>query len=353
MNRIILIASIILSTLTIKGQLPSPEIRINKLFFDSFGNWTIELYYKNFSLPLNQTYDSVWIGSNCGMSKLKNIRKPAGSGFIILTKDSLSAIVTINLKCDKLTLGINKSGLVEIQIDSILSQHTNVISLREGQSISYVGDSYTPYCLSKYQRLGVYCDTAGVYGTLKGYIYDKNNNLVTNTKYDFTGLNGTAFPIKLNSNGSFSQKVYSGYFGFMNWNSFFYLINSKNYSCNISPTISFGMVEPDSIIERDIHLTDLLSDGINIVPENSNSLFEIFPNPINANQEINYKISFSINSKNCFIDLIMINGMRICRYQVSLNSGSIKLPANLVTGQYIVELILDSKIIKSKQLIVN
>ena len=82
----------------------------------------------------------------------------------------------------------------EIHIDSIFNfGKTNVISLRKGQSISFVGDVYVEYSLSKYQRLSVYKDTFGVYGMLKGNVYDRNNKLVTNSKYNFTGLNGNVF----------------------------------------------------------------------------------------------------------------------------------------------------------------
>ena len=112
-----------------------------------------------------------------------------------------------------------------------------------------------------------------------------------------------------------------------NWGNFDYYMHFKIYSCTISTPLTWDVVEPDTVIVRDIHLLDSLYVGILETYEISNSFFELFPNPINSSLEINYKISLPVKSSTCFIDIYMLNGKKIKRYAVLKDTGLLKFPS--------------------------
>jgi hypothetical protein len=336
----------------IANPVPAPYIFLNKVLFDSTNNWTIELYYENFQSPLNYQYDSIWIGSKYGKSSLKNINKPSGNGFILVTKDSLKKEIIINPKRDIISLGINGYEMEEIYIDTFKSNGKgDISSLRKGQSISYTGNTWGIYSKSKCQNLGIFMDTCGVFGFLKGNIFDVNNKLVLNRHYNFASLNGSDPEITINPDGSYQGKIISS--SCHKWyNQICYFIGTEFYLCDFK-TIFLDSVEPDTIIFRDIYLSDSLISTLNTQVISSNDIFKLYPNRITNSSNIYYEIALPVISSSCYLNLYNQNGQVIEKFRIVNKNGVLSLPTDIKKGQYFVCLILNKTKIATNKILIE
>lgn len=349
MKKLLLILQIFIIGIVLRANpLPVPSIALSELIFDSGGKWTIELQYFNAG---KDAFDSIWIKTSSGTSTIKKFEIIGSSGVIIIRNDSLVSPLNINPKED--SIEISYKSMSHKVINNLIiygnSLNAQINSPRIGQSIAGILSyaSFGSYCLDNSPTLGSINDTVGMCGIIKGKIYDKNNALITNTSITLED-NNTGLPITINSDGTYSMNMYSCKDSI---NSLFYLTSlNKGYKVNIVPII-FTM-EPDSVIEKDIHILDSLKTGINDLTMNSESIIKLFPNPLNG-LDLNFDISIPVRSSICYISLIDLNGKKIAQYQIKENTGIITVPSNIKNGLYSVLLFVNDKNYSNAKIVIS
>jgi hypothetical protein len=323
-----------------------PNIQINKFFFDSTGNWVIELYYYNFDTFRGSIPDTAWLGSLSGKAKLiKNIVINGEKGFVVVRKDSLSSNLTINKDNDSIALTFtDKNGYAVNNIDYLIygnSLHSYIQTPKKGQSIAKLQGFYS---ICKFQKLGIYDDTLGMCGSLFGHVYDRNNKLFTGN-HDQNFVLDNSFKIK--QDGSYSVRVYS-YIHKLKYIS--YNVHGPWFYSNIG-LLEFNM-EPDSVIERDIYLCDTILSGNKILGNFEDEIINVWPNPVKGKLEFKYEIGLPVVSIQCSLHIIDMKGNKIRTYHVKDNKGSIQVPSGMKNGIYLVQLSVNNKNYFSKKIII-
>ena len=332
-----------LTSLTISKANPiaSPSIAISELAFDSDGKWVIELqgfdFYPNFHL------DSIFIESSTGISKLKRFSFDGISNIVLVRNDSLLYKLTINQAGDSLKLhyyfnsvdfSIYRQALVYGNFKTALFYSPKI-----GQTLAGVPDfKYSSiYSIDKSPTIGLENDSVGMCGTIKGYIYDKNNQLVTGNDYVFIDLKGWDF--NTTENGSYSRRIFSNKNHISNL-SVYFRPKPKWFNVKIFPVdVS---IQPDSMVTVDIHLLESLVTGIDEIKSEQEYVFQVSPNPI-KDLSFNYGISIPVKSSNSYIELIGLNGQRIAKFSITEDRGRINLPPNTVNGLYTLRLFVNNK----------
>lgn len=338
-------------TISKANPIASPSIAISELAFESDGNWVIEL--QGFDLNPNFHLDSIFIESSTGISKLKRFSFDGISNIILVRNDSLLSDLTINQAGDSLKLhyyfnsfdfSIYKSALVFGNFKTAL-----FYSPRIGQTLAgvpYFQYSST-YSIDKSPTIGLENDSVGMCGTIKGYIYDKNNQLVTGNDYVFFGM---GWDFNTTEDGSYSRRLFS-YKNHISNLSVYYRPKMKWSDVKIIPVdVS---IHPDTVVNVDIHLVDTLITDLNKIKSDLESVMHIYPNPINE-LSFNYNITIPVKSSDSYIEFTNVSGQRIARYEITESNGKINLPAKTVNGSYIIRLFVNNKnYATSKILIAN
>jgi hypothetical protein len=319
------------------NPIPVPTIEMSELFFDETDNWKIELGY-NYIDPDGYTFDSIFLYSSKDTVKVPDYTLTGEMGQFVLTIDSLNSNFRINRLGDIIKVVSYSYGA---KFEDIL-----IFGNVSGASISYprIGQSISKYCYryvkDKSPSLGEPNDTIGMCGTIRGMVYDKYSEPVQNRIFQLDNN------FEISTNGEYMTRVYSK-------QSTFDRINYKTgkYSMkSVSITeISYTM-EPDSIIEMDIHLLDTLTTGISEITL-VNTPITIYPNPVSINETININIDLPIFTSDIFIEISDLNGKPINRKKVYKHTSTIDVPSK--GGLYIVSAWLDSQIISSKRILVN
>lgn len=315
-----------------------PTIEISELYFDEAGNWKLELGY----YEVNQngfTIDSIFLFSSTDTIKLPTYEFLGSTGVMVITADSLDSEFQINRIAD--TIRVISYTMEEPFEDILIFGNIAGSSInypRQGQSICKYRDNFVK---DKSPTIGFLNDTTGIMGTLKGVVYSKYSEAVENQLFYFKDCYLETF-----ANGEYSTRVYSKPS----------VLNYLTYETQIDnwlkvsiAEISYTM-EPDSVVELNIHLLDTLTTGINDL-RNSNTLISVYPNPISKNGELNINIDLPIITSDIYIEIIDLNGKMIKKKKISKNSSSIIAPDK--SGLYIVRTLLDSEIISTNRIIVN
>ncbi|MDD2284169.1 MAG: T9SS type A sorting domain-containing protein [Paludibacter sp.] len=202
------------------------------------------------------------------------------------------------------------------------------------------------YSVDKSPTIGIENDTTGMCCTMKGNIYDMNNELlnIPGGKFEFYNCPASFYS---KADGSYTTRLYA----FKNTITtlFYYTSEYKGQWLNIEPINVEG--NPDSIIEMDIYLKSPLSD-VELVEYGSSSVLKIYPNPAIASS-FNYEVSIPVKSAESFLELINANGQQVGRFNLDENSGKINLPANLSAGNYTVRLFVKNKHYTTEKLIIS
>ncbi len=332
-----IIAFFVISLLN-ANPIVTPGLAISELQFDINGKWVMELGY--FYTDNKVKIDSILIKTNSGTSKLKRFNIVGDNGILLVENDSLNSVLNINPVCDSIQVMYYFFGYNNNNNDPITYGYPNSALKRPkiGQSIAASWVSYrSSYSLDKSPSIGEINDTTGMCGTIKGYIYDKNNHLLTRNDIGFMGL---ASVFKSNPDGSYSARLFSCNNHIANlWN--YILPFSGGYTgVNISPMdVS---IEPDTVVTVDIHLLGSLVAGIDNLQMNEESLIKILPNPIKG-LSFNYEISIPVKSSNSFLQLIDMNGKTVSTYPITESKGQINLPQHTVNGTYTICLLVNNK----------
>jgi hypothetical protein len=330
---------------------PPPIIGLSEIGFDSDGKWVIELGYQN--IYNENTYmpvDSIFICSSTGRARLKNLRFEGYAGVMLVRNDSLLSNLIINPTGDSIQIEYHyrqySSTTKGLYTPLVFGDFKNATLAcpQTGKSIaSYfvfnnTSHNFTPifanvYSIDKSPTLGVENDTTGMCGTLKGKIYDQNNQLLINSTHDFStyGL----FNFKPSPDGSYSVKAFS----FKNRISkMYYSEGYNNFIVDILP-IEFNMM-PDSVIFVDVHIQKITA--VDEIKSDLVTMLQVSPNPI-TDLSFKYEVSIPVKSSDSYIEMISLSGQRIMQFPITENIGKINLPANTTKGVYTLRLLVNNK----------
>lgn len=326
---------------------PPPSIGFSELVFDANGKWILEIKYTNMYEPI---IDSIFISSSTGRAKLKNLRFTNWIGLMMVNKDSLSNNLAINPAGDSIQIEYFNSSQKFLTIPVIFGNYKNAFLAcpRLGQSIAsysfidkyaHIKDPYNVdiYSIDKSPNLGVDNDSTGMCGTIKGYIYDSNNQLLKLPTLNFFG--GEFGNFTNNGDGSYSTRIFSNYKHNRFFNYYYPFVAASNLmTVEIAP-INVN-VKPDTVVYADIHIQKITA--INEVRSDPVSVIQILPNPL-KDLSFNYQVSIPVKSSNSYIELLSITGQRIALYPITEDKGKINLPVNTVNGTYTVRLFVNNK----------
>jgi len=326
------------------NPLSSPTVSLSEIYFDDNGKWVIELQYTDAQqdrVPI----DSIWIESKSGISKIRRFNITGSTGLIIVRNDSLLSPLTINSLNDSIRI-IYNSGNYKLP-DGSLVIYGNLInstldSPQKGQSIAGV-PPYFPYInsysIDNSPTIGMVNDTIGMCGTIKGHIYNRNNQLLSIVGGNFYNDAQTDFYISPKLDGSYSIRSFSKRYR-LDRLTYYNTVHPQGFTAKISP-IDISM-QPNSIVNLDIHILDSLMVGLNEINIGEGSLIKIFPNPVNE-LTLNYEIGIPVISTHCYIDLVNLNGFKICQFSIIENQSKISLPSNIENGVYIINLYANNR----------
>lgn len=317
-----------------------PTIEISELCFDESDNWKLELRY----YFLNQEVfpiDSIFFYSTTDTVKLPTYEFPGSTGVIVITSDSLNSDFIIKRFADSIKVVYY---IMEAPFEDIL-----IFGNMSGASINYPRQDQSICKYSKYMvkdnspTIGAINDTSGIYGTLKGVVYDKYSAIVGNRIFR---LEDSYF--RSSADGAYTVRVYSKPSVF---NSIMYQPGSQGGIIKFASINELSyLMEPDSVVELAIHLLDTLTTGIHDKKFTSTPI-SVYPNPISKNEELKINIDLPIITSDICIEIIDLKGTMIKKKKVNQNSCSIIAPDK--SGFYIVRTMLDSEIISSLRIFVN
>ena len=314
-----------------------PTIEISELYFDESDNWKLELGYFYIN-PEGYTFDSLFISSSEDTAKLADYLLIGEMGQLVLTPDSLTTNFRINRLGDTIKV-ISYTHGMQFE-DNLIFGNLSGSSInypRPGQSISKYGRCYTK---DNSPTIGLPNDTLGIYGTVKGVIYDLYSEPVKNREFRLDNYFETS------ENGEYSTRVYSkpSTWSYLDYKTLPYATTSVSIT-----EISYTM-EPDSVVEMDIYLLNTLANGIHEI-NMANTPISVYPNPIIKNGELKINIDLPIITSDIYIEISDLNGRIIKKKKINQNQSTITAPN--ISGFYIVRTMLDSEIISSNRILVK
>jgi len=317
------------------NPLPSPSIEFSELCFDNQGEWTVELSYR-YIYP-GAEISKIVLSSSTDSVVISGFTFDGPEGVFVFRKDSLSTPFHINQKGDSLTLKYywNEYPLYPDVLVFGDYRGAQISSPRAGQSIC----KWFSYVKDKSPSIGALNDTTGIYGTLKGLVYDKYSVSVANRRFQF------GYTLITTGNGSYSTRVLSQA---QTYTTIWYSIGENTWKSVKIDTVHFEM-EPDSVIIRDIHLLGDLGAGIDDLPENN--VFRLYPNPVNKGEKLHYEIDLPLKTADCRLEILNVDGKLLSVKVLSEANGEIEMP--FVRGFVIVNLWMDNKVVSTHRVLVN
>lgn len=315
-----------------------PTAHLSEFYFDDNGDWTIELiydFYDNESYPIQ----NVLISSLTDTAQVSIKGYNYEGAIIVLTKDSLTVPFNINPLGDVLSLHtLVMDEYIEYPFIFGNIEHAVISAPRKGQSIcSYMG----VYVKDKSPSIGKSSDTIGIFGTLKGVVYDIDLKPVSNRGFSLW------YDSKLNTddNGNYLSRVLSRP---SSYNVMVHFMDDDHYDYLRFNTIAFTM-EPDSVVENDIYLTDTLKT-VSSIWNNDMSPVRIFPNPIMSNSALTIELDLPVNSSNIKLELFTLDGKLIFTKEIREKISHI--PVGLNDGYYVLNLSMDGHVFANQKLCV-
>jgi hypothetical protein len=328
-----------------------PQAFISELKFDENNNWLLEVTFQYSTLYTKADFDSICISTSNGFSRLRLENIKDSIDLFVVTSDSLMTPLSINKEGDHIKLYSFLSQPLVTLVDSLNFGNypgSTIDSIPMGYSI--VRLFYDLFSKDKTPTIGLPNDTAGTCGIVKGYIYDKNENLVTKGNFILDNL------ISIQNDSSYSTSVYARKITFTHI--------TNNYEPTKSQSIRIDTirlnVNPDSIFNIDIHLLDDYIVGIKekkYEADYDDIAIMNYPNPFNSSTIFKIKVPSSLQNKSGQINIYDTLGKRIFTINLSDNSRAIwngkDFNGNTVSsGIYYYQLILENKIFKYGSMIV-
>lgn len=341
---------------------PPPAIGLSELSFNSNGDWIIELWYEGIMPDYGyNSVDSVFICSSTGRARLKNEKFDGYIGLMVVRKDSLLSNLNINPEGDSIQIEYyykHYLGPETALADPVVFgnfRNATLYAPEMGESIATYSafSAYSDYnrgqnygeifSIDKSPNPGIENDSTGMCGTLKGKIYDQNNQVLTNSNLSF--YTKAIFGINPSSDGSYSVRVFS----YKNHiTQIFYNEGPSRFTVDITP-IDIN-VKPDTVITADIHIERITS--VNEIKPDPASILNVSPNPV-KDLLIQYEISVPVRSSTSYFELINMSGQKIAQIPITENAGKINLPANTVDGMYTLRLFVNNKNYANSKIIIS
>ena len=328
--------SLIMGFVSYANPIAFPSIWISELYFTESDDWKLELEYIEGSQN-NMTIDSIFLSSTADTIELTKFEFSENNNLLVITNDSLDSDFTIARYADTIRVVSYSSG--ELYEDILIFGNISGSMIgcpRERQSIS----RYQYFVKDKSPTISESNDTSGIFGTLKGIIYNKNSEPVKNRSFCLYHC------FETNIKGEYSVRALSRPT----------VLNKIAYKINDSPTGSASIeelsytMEPDSIIELDIYLTDTLATGINYASI-GDDLAQVYPNPVSENRQFNVMIDLPVLTSDVWLEMFDVEGKLIQKEKITQKNQSIHSPAK--SGLYLIIIKLDNQLILSKRILVE
>ena len=329
-----------------------PQAFISELKFDVNNNWVLEITF-GYSKPyLQQEYDSICIETSNGFSRLKLDNIEDSTNLFVISSDSLVTPLMINRDGDRIKLYsyITTYSWGEPIKDSL------VFGDYPDSYFDYLPDDYSiarirywmGFAKDKSPTLGIENDTIGTCGTLSGFIYDKNNNLVTSGNFILDN------PVYFDPAGIYTTSVFSRKVIFNRI--------TNNYEPGHFQGVRIDTIElninPDSLYINDIHILTDFVVGIEERQIENTSLVSItnYPNPFNSTTNFIITIPIELQSKPKEINIYNSTGEKIFSINSSekLNvhwDGKDMMGNPVSTGIYYYQLVIDGSTYKNGKMI--
>lgn len=341
MKKIAFLIVVIISGLNVYAN-PIVEmvVEITELYFDDSDNWKLELDYYYNKHDVEITIDSVFLYSSSDSVKLPKYNFTDSTGIIVITKDSLGRDFIINRFADHLKV------VYYFKMDGYSIHYSNGLVFgnqpgsyvnypRKGQSICRIYNGiYNDYVKDNSPTIGAVNDTSGVFGTLKGFIYDKNLKPIQHCRFRLGW-----YDFETSDNGKYSVKVLSKSYQYK-----YIELMSVPRSYKAIKEFSYIM-EPDSVVEMDIVLLDTLISDINdLYDENPVS---IYPNPVSINGSLSVNVDLPVKTSDIWLQIVDMNGRLIRRERIRQRENVIH--PSLQEGFFILNVSFEDKLIFTKK----
>jgi hypothetical protein len=327
----------------IANPITGPVVHISELFFDPVKGWQLELEYINPDQPLS-AIDSLYISSKTGRSKVKDFYIIGTKGYIVVTKDSLLKEINIDQNGDSVTL--------ESYLKFMGGPYTIVHNLTFGEySKSVIGKPKNGQSIARSELDGIFYkdksptigkanDTTGMCGTIKGIIYDRKKQAISDKTFFLM------FDFNTNQNGEYEARILSNYY---TRNTISNKTGDRYNTVKINPISC--LIEPDTVINFDIYLQEDLPESINDLKETGNNPVKLYPNPVCASEKLTIEIDLPVLTSNIWVSIKGIDGKIIKKEKVKNSVSIIDTPG--ASGTYIISVQLGDHIIYSDRLLVS
>ena len=334
---IIILISIIIGLEINANPIALPTIEISELQFENSGEWILELGF----YEVNQnglSIDSIFLYSTEDTVKLPSYTFSDSTGVFVITNDSLSSDFNINRYGDTIKVVYYVEGYSVEDVLIFGNIEGAVINCpRLAQSICKY---WMCYVKDNSPSIGFINDTLGMCGTVRGTIYDKFSVPVTNREFHMN------YKFETSENGGYSTRVYSKPSAY---NQLSYIAGQYSTESVAISEISFIM-EPDSVIERDIYLLDTLANGLTEI-NMANVPVKIYPNPVSTSEKLMVEIDLPIKTSEIRVELVSLDGKLIKTMKVTEMLSKIELSEE--KGLYILSIWLDNQLLSSNRIFVR
>jgi|GEM_PF-1433106 len=347
-----------------------PFARFSELVFDNNNNWTVEISISSYV----GTIDSIVFRISDKQARLNLSYPPNRTQIGIITSDSLTTPLVINREGDKIviyTYSTNPNSPITrlVRIDSVI--FGNYPGATVGRPVSgysilrysymYSSNPITIDCVTKSPSLGVVNDTIGLSGTLKGYIYDRDNKIVTKLKV--LPASPCYFvletPLSIDSNGTYTSKIFPTLCSPVSLT--VRLVDFEGWidSVAIEP-FELKDIRPDTVVVHDIHLKDnryiVTSVKSDVSKMNDELKLINYPNPFNLSTTFFVKLPDRLKKKTGNITIANLNGQLVRTIPIR-EGGSVSWDGRdaggsiMPSGIYYYKLIIDTQVLTTGSMI--
>lgn len=333
-----------------------PKAYISEIFFNSSGNWTIELGFLNYSTA---DIDSIIIETSAGSSKVNFYTLIQGGGYPNF--DSLAVISDINLNTPLMIDPLNDYIKV---ISYILGfSFTDYVALgnypgsfvdcrQSGESISYLvyltgTDLRRSFCVDKSPSIGSGNDTTGALSNYAGYVYDLPGNVFTQGFFALPP--GLGITININPDGSFVDRVFARRYTFDTIRIYFppWLYIFQTFTVE---HVDFCL-KPDTLQIQNIITTSLVTAVDKHEPENN--VVVISPNPFTNKVSFYFNLDNQNPAEDMSLSIYNQDGRRLKQIKLTTQENKIEwIPDEFIpSGALIYHLMKNGQVIKSGKLL--
>jgi hypothetical protein len=344
------------------GNVAAPRAHISEIFFNSPGNWMIEIGFYEYELFL---MDSLRVFSSSGsslvsfMSTLPGGGSPGFDSLSLISDTNLVSPIVINENGDIIKLVYYYLGGNASYDSVIFGNYPNSMlnCIQTGESIAYLlgftqGNMCTNcFCIDKTPTPGTVTDTNGTMGTFTGNVYDPNGNLLSQGYFLLTDEYGVhIFVVNINPDGSFSERICSRRYML---DTITIIIPSWPYThetYTIQP-IDFCL-RPDSSHYEDIITIDLIQ-GIEQPEEDFGNAVIASPNPFTEHVTFYFNLKGTRSSDDISLEIFSQDGKSLERFHVPVGQNKIEwIPQQIISpGVLVYRLIRNGHVLKTAKIV--